>query len=114
MCNVSITHSYVRQRIAGSISVCIYKPQHGSETALLKVKNYIVCALDNRKAIFVILLDLSAAFDTVEFEIFDKDSHNVLEFMEMLKAGYKQVITFFFFIICLLVSLFRRKMRTFF
>ena len=49
-----------------------YKPQHGTETALLKVKNDILCALDNRKAVFVILLDLSAAFDTVDFDIFDK------------------------------------------
>ena len=49
-----------------------YKPQHGTETALLKVKNEILCALDNRKAVFFILLDLSAAFDKVDFDIFDK------------------------------------------
>ena len=30
-----------------------YKPHHGTETALLKVKNDILCALDNRKAVFL-------------------------------------------------------------
>ena len=34
-----------------------YKPQHGTETALLKVKNDMLCALyHNRKAVFLILL----------------------------------------------------------
>ena len=47
-----------------------YKQYHGTETALLRVNNDILTALDNGKITSLILLDLSAAFDTVY--------HNVL------------------------------------
>ena len=49
-----------------------YRTLHSTETALLKVKNYIMCALDQRRAVFVVVLDLSAAFDTVDYHIFLK------------------------------------------
>ena len=49
-----------------------YRALHSTETALLKVKNDIMCALDQRRAVFVVLLDLSAAFDTVDYHIFLK------------------------------------------
>ena len=42
-----------------------YKRFHSTETALLKVHNDILVALDERQAVFLLLLDLSAAFDTV-------------------------------------------------
>ena len=43
-----------------------YKRQHSTETALLKVQNNIACALDKNKAVVFVMLDLSAAFDTVD------------------------------------------------
>ena len=46
-----------------------YRPKHSTETALLKVKSDIVCEIDNRRAIFLVLLDLSAAFDTIDHDI---------------------------------------------
>ena len=42
-----------------------YKRFHSTETALLKVHNDILVALDERQPVFLLLLDLSAAFDTV-------------------------------------------------
>ena len=39
-----------------------YRALHSTETALLKVKNDIMCALDQRRAVFVVLIGLSAAF----------------------------------------------------
>ena len=41
-----------------------YKTFHSTETALVNVHNDIVSAIDNQSYIILLLLDLSAAFDT--------------------------------------------------
>ena len=46
-----------------------YKPGHSTESALLKVQNDILTALDNKSGVFLALIDLSAAFDTVDHQI---------------------------------------------
>ena len=43
-----------------------YKLNHSTETALVRVQNDTLCSFDNRKSVFLLLLDLSAAFDTVD------------------------------------------------
>ena len=43
-----------------------YRALHSTETALLKVKTDIVSALDRQEVACLILLDLSAAFDTID------------------------------------------------
>jgi len=45
-----------------------YKKYHSCKTALIKVHNDILQALDGRKCVLLILLDLSAAFDTVDHQ----------------------------------------------
>ena len=47
-----------------------YRANHSTETALLKVKANLLDAMDGKEVVCLILLDLSAAFDTV--------SHNIL------------------------------------
>ena len=42
-----------------------YRPHHSTETALVKVCNDLLCSLDERKAVILVLLDMSAAFDTI-------------------------------------------------
>ena len=42
-----------------------YKPDHSTETALLRVQNDFLQAIDKRECGMLILLDVSAAFDTV-------------------------------------------------
>ncbi|CAB4019895.1 Hypothetical predicted protein, partial [Paramuricea clavata] len=46
-----------------------YKRFHSAETILLKVQNDILVAIDNRKCVVLLLLDMSAAFDTVDHEL---------------------------------------------
>ena len=55
-----------------------YKQYHGTETALLRVNNDIFTAIDNGKITALILLDLSAAFDTVYHNILISRLHNYL------------------------------------
>ena len=43
-----------------------YRPNHSTETALLRVRNYLLCILDERKAGIIVLLDVSAAFDKID------------------------------------------------
>ena len=46
-----------------------YKRFHSTETALLKVQNDILFETDNQKCVVLLLLDMSAAFDTVDHEL---------------------------------------------
>ena len=46
-----------------------YKKHHSTESALLKVKNDVLLNMDAQKVTLLVLLDLSAAFDTVRHDI---------------------------------------------
>ena len=46
-----------------------YKSLHNTEMALLKVQDDILNAIDQRRTVALLLLDLSAAFDTVDHEL---------------------------------------------
>ena len=46
-----------------------YRPGHSAVTATLKVVNDLLLAMDEGKLLVLVLLDLSAAFDTIEHDI---------------------------------------------
>ena len=46
-----------------------YRAGHSTETAVVRVQNDILEAIDGGKCVFLVLLDLSAAFDTVSHDI---------------------------------------------
>ena len=46
-----------------------YRCFHSTETALVRIQNDLLRALDEKKCCFLVMLDLSAAFDTVDHDI---------------------------------------------
>jgi len=60
---------YMQINDLDEVNQSAYKIKHSTETALLKVTNDIAFALAENKAAFLIMLDLSAAFDTIDHDI---------------------------------------------
>lgn len=54
-----------------------YKKQHSTETALLRVHNDIMKAVDSHGAAILVLLDLSAAFDTIDHQLLLRTLHKL-------------------------------------
>ena len=50
-----------------------YRRKHSIETVLLKVTNDILLNLNDQRVTLLLLLDLSAAFDTVDHDTLDMD-----------------------------------------
>lgn len=46
-----------------------YREHHSTETALLKVQNDILLSMDRQEVTLLVLIDLSAAFDTIDHAI---------------------------------------------
>ena len=44
---------------------CAYHAHHSAETALVRIHNDIAQSIDSRRSVLLVLLDLSAAFDTI-------------------------------------------------
>ena len=68
-----------------------YRKFHNTETALVKITNDLLLAADDKKVSVVVLLDLSAAFDTID--------HNIL--IKRLKEDFgfdSKVLDWFFLI----------------
>ena len=46
-----------------------YKKGHSTKTALTRIHNDILRAIDDKECVILVLLDLSVAFDTVDHDI---------------------------------------------
>jgi hypothetical protein len=61
--------SYVNSNNLGEPLQSAYRHTHSTETALLAVQDTLLKAIDNHKAVFLVMIDMSAAFDTVDHHI---------------------------------------------
>ena len=62
-------NSYINKEGLSNFNLSAYKRLHSTETALLKIQNDIAASMDSGKAVALKLLDLSAAFDTIDHNI---------------------------------------------
>ena len=77
-----------------------YRHHHSTETALLKVVNDILLNMDKQRVTLLLLLDLSAAFDTVEHNTLLRRLQNsfgiqgkVLSWLKSYLSGRSQCIS---------------------
>ena len=75
-----------------------YRACHSTETALIRVKNDIMCDMENKNVVLLVLLDLSAAFDTVHHGILLRRLENLgirgiaLSWFESYLSDRKQTV----------------------
>ena len=62
-------NSYIIKEGLSNFNQSAYKRLHSTETALLKIQNDIAASMDSGKAVTLTLLDLSAALDTIDYNI---------------------------------------------
>ena len=60
---------YLDKNNLHNVTQSAYRKYHSTETALLRVHNDLVSALDQKRMTILILLALSAAFDTIDHDI---------------------------------------------
>ena len=61
--------SHLEKNDLSDIYQSAYKKQHSIETALVRVQNDLLMALDSGCSVILLMLDLSAAFDTIDHSI---------------------------------------------
>ena len=62
-------NAHIEEQLLSNKVQSAYKRFHSTETALLKIHNDIICNMDNGKVTALTLLDLSAAFDSIDHSI---------------------------------------------
>ena len=70
-----------------------YKQFHSTETALVKVFNDIVLDVDRNRTLILLLLDLSAAFDTVDHTILIERLANRFGLCDLALAWFKSYLS---------------------
>ena len=70
-----------------------YRMFHSTETALLRVQNDILSALNNKSSIALVLLDLSAAFDTIDHTILLSRLNKTFGISDKALSGVKSYLS---------------------
>ena len=96
------SHSLVKHLSVNNLFVPVqsaYRSNHSTETALLRVYNDLLLAVDNGDGALLVLLDFSAAFDTIDHGILLRRlasrfgiRGNALKWMESYITGRHQAV----------------------
>ena len=70
-----------------------YKPGHSTETALVKVQNDILTSIDQHGVVILVMLDLSAAFNTIDHDILFSRMENTLGITGQALAWFKSYLS---------------------
>ena len=70
-----------------------YKPGHSTETALVKVQNDILTSIDQHGIVILVMLDLSAAFNTIDHDIQFRRMENTLGITGQALAWFKSYLS---------------------
>ena len=69
-------HAHLLEKVLHETMQSAYRAHHSTEKALLKTHNDLLTALDDNCAAYLVLLDLSSAFDTINYETLFKCLHS--------------------------------------
>lgn len=93
--------SYLHKNGLNPIFQSAYRPDHSVETALLRVHNDILEAMDKQQGVILVLLDLSSAFDTICHDTLLRRIHdsfgvdgNILKWLRSYLGGRSQSVVF--------------------
>ena len=86
--NDHMTYNKLHEKMQSS-----YKEFHSTETALTCVLDDVLCAIDDRKSVLLLMLDLSAAFDTVDHHILLNRMENRLGIKENALKWFKSYLS---------------------
>ena len=70
-----------------------YKPGHSTETALVKEQNDILTSIDQHGIVILVMLDLSAVFDTIDHDILFSRMENTLGITGQALAWFKSYLS---------------------
>ena len=62
-------HAHISEHDLYPLLQSAYRRGHSTDTALLKIYNDILMAMNRQEVVLLVLLDLSAAFDAVEYSV---------------------------------------------
>jgi len=74
----------------------LYKSGHSTETALVRVKNYIMMSIDQGNPVLLVLLDLSAAFDIVDHNVLFSRLKDMFSLSDKVIESFQSYLTFNF------------------
>ena len=66
---------------------------HSTETALLKIQNDIATSMDKETAVGLVLLDLSAALDTIDPQSYSTAFSITMALMGLCLSGFSNTLT---------------------